>query len=344
MKFDYVIGNPPYQDNTLGYNDSYAPPVYDKFIDASYTIADKVELIHPARFLFNAGSTPKEWNRKMLANEHFKILHCERNSKKIFPNTDIKGGIAISYYDAQKNFGKIGTFTIFDELNSIIKKVKNSDNFESLSKIAVSAYTYHFTENLYKENPYLRKRASKGHEYDLKSNVFEYLSEVFFDKKPNDGKEYVKILGRLNKERTYKYIRKDYLNEQENMRKYKIFIAGANGSGTLGETMSALIIGEPFTGTTESFMSIGYFDNENEVKNCLKYIKSKFNRVLLGVLKATPNITPDKYSYVPLQDFTEKSDIDWSKTIHEIDEQLYKKYKLTQDEINFIETHVKEME
>lgn len=129
MKFDYVIGNPPYQNNTIGDNDSYAPPVYDKFIDAAYTIADRVELIHPARFLFNAGSTPKAWNKKMLSNEHFKILHCEQSSKNIFPSTDIKGGVVISYYDAKKEFGEIGTFTMYDELNSIIKKVKNTKDF-----------------------------------------------------------------------------------------------------------------------------------------------------------------------------------------------------------------------
>jgi len=146
MKFDYVIGNPPYQDNTIGDNDSFAPPVYDKFIDAAYTIADKVELIHPARFLFNAGSTPKAWNKKMLSDEHLKILHCESSSKVIFPNTDIKGGVAISYHDNTKNFGEIGTFTMFDELNSIMKKVKSRNDFKSLSDIAVSAYTFHLTE------------------------------------------------------------------------------------------------------------------------------------------------------------------------------------------------------
>ena len=66
MKFDYVIGNPPYQDETLGDNGTYAPPVYNLFMDETYKVADKVELIHPARFLFNAGSTPKAWNQKML--------------------------------------------------------------------------------------------------------------------------------------------------------------------------------------------------------------------------------------------------------------------------------------
>ena len=89
-KFFAVIGNPPYQDETIGNNKTFAPPIYDKFIDESYEIAENVELIHPARFLVNAGSTPKMWNKKMLSDEHFKILHFEEDSSKIFPNTDIK--------------------------------------------------------------------------------------------------------------------------------------------------------------------------------------------------------------------------------------------------------------
>ena len=91
FKFDVIIGNPPYQDKTIGNNDTYAPPVYNQFIDESYEIADKVELIHPARFLFNAGSTPKAWNEKMLNDSHFKVLEYEEHSGKVFPNTDIKG-------------------------------------------------------------------------------------------------------------------------------------------------------------------------------------------------------------------------------------------------------------
>ncbi len=89
MKFDFCIGNPPYQDNTLGDNANFAPPVYNKFMDASYEITDKVELIHPARFLFNVGSTPKEWNQKILNDSHFKVLYYEQDSSKVFPNTDI---------------------------------------------------------------------------------------------------------------------------------------------------------------------------------------------------------------------------------------------------------------
>ena len=96
MKFDFIIGNPPYQDETIGENKTFAPPIYHLFLDGTYKISDHVELIHPARFLFNAGSTPKEWNKKMLDDPHLKVLYYEPNSSKVFVNTDIKGGIAIT--------------------------------------------------------------------------------------------------------------------------------------------------------------------------------------------------------------------------------------------------------
>ena len=103
--FDYVIGNPPYNEDfeNSGDNGNYAKPVYDKFMDAAYEISDKVELIHPARFLFNAGSTPKDWNKKMLEDTHFKVLSYEANSAKIFPDTDIKGGVAVTFRNAKKD-------------------------------------------------------------------------------------------------------------------------------------------------------------------------------------------------------------------------------------------------
>lgn len=92
--FDYVIGNPPYNEDfeNSGDNGKFGKPVYHHFMDAAYELSEKVELIHPARFLFNAGSTPKAWNEKMLNDKHFKVLQYSANSKDIFPNTDIKGG------------------------------------------------------------------------------------------------------------------------------------------------------------------------------------------------------------------------------------------------------------
>lgn len=95
------------------------PPVYNYFMDEAYRVADAVELITPARFLFDAGYTPKEWNRKMLDDEHFKICEYQADCTKVFANTDIKGGVAISYRDSRKKFGAIGTFTKYPPIARI---------------------------------------------------------------------------------------------------------------------------------------------------------------------------------------------------------------------------------
>lgn len=343
MKFDYVIGNPPYQDETLGDNKGFAPPVYNKFLDASYEIADKVEMIHPARFLFNAGSTPKAWNEKMLNDSHLTVLHYESESSKIFANTDIKGGVVITYRDKVKNYGAIEHFIVFDELRSIARKIGKTD-YVPLSKVIYAAESYRFTETMHKENSSVESLLSKGHKYDFKSNVLSKLDNiVFFSEMPKDGSSYIKILGLDGSKRTEKWIRKDYVRVPENFGSYKVFISKANGSGAFGETLSAPIIAEPGIGHTQTFMSIGKCESEQEAIAITKYVKTKFARAMLGVLKITQDCPAPKWKYVSLQDFTAHSDIDWSKSVAEIDRQLYRKYDLTADEIEFIETHVKEM-
>ncbi|MDE5583108.1 MAG: hypothetical protein K2J08_05340 [Ruminococcus sp.] len=127
--------------------------------------------------------------------------------------------------------------------------------------------------------------------------------------------------------------------QHENINKYKIILPTSNGSGAIGEVLST-----PLVGYTRSFISIGAFNTKEEAEACLKYIKSKFSRTMLGVLKITQDNNKETWKYVPLQDFTENSDIDWSVSVAEIDRQLYRKYDFSQEEIDFIETHVKEME
>ena len=117
----------------------------------------------------------------------------------------------------------------------------------------------------------------------------------------------------------------------------------SSGNGGIGETMATSVVGFPGEATTDTFLSVGLFESEIQAENLYKYIKCKFTRALLSILKITQANTSQKWLKVPLQDFTPSSDIDWSKSIHEIDLQLYKKYGLSDEEINFIETHVKEM-
>ena len=108
MKFDFCIGNPPYQISNSVNNRQ--EPIYPSFYDAAEQISNKYILISPARFLFNAGLTPKEWNQKMLNDKHVKVEYFNQNSAEIFTNTDIKGGVAIMYRDSEVDFGAIGNF------------------------------------------------------------------------------------------------------------------------------------------------------------------------------------------------------------------------------------------
>ncbi|GAB2021553.1 hypothetical protein RyT2_06270 [Pseudolactococcus yaeyamensis] len=346
FKFDVVIGNPPYQEESVG-DSTQAPPIYHKFMDSAYQVADKVELITPARFLFNAGATGKAWNEKMLADEHLKVVYFNQNANEVFNNTDIKGGIAVTYRDKDKKFGAINTFTSFEELNTILHKVApNIKN--SFSEIIYGQNAYQYTFKLHEVYPKAVELLSKGHEKDITTNAFERLPFIYHDDKPNDEFDYIQIYGRFENDRVYKYVRKDFISEHENLNKYKVFLPKANGSGAIGEVLSTPLIGTPLIGTpligaTQTFISIGAFDTEFEAQATLKYIKSKFARTMLGILKLTQDNPAPKWKFVPLQDFTANSDIDWSQSIPNIDKQLYKKYGLDDNEIEFIETKVKEM-
>ncbi len=337
MKFDAVVGNPPYQVTATG-DANGSDPIYNLFIDVSCKLADKATMIHPARFLFNAGKTPKDWNQKILNDEHFKVVKYWAKSDEVFPTVDIKGGVAVTYWDKNKNFGKIGTFVAFEELQSALRKVKASD-FKSFSDLIYGRDLYKITEKLYEENSWAEDRQSKGHRYDCGSNIFEIFPELFFDKKPNDGTEYAQIYGRENNNRILKWIKKTYIKIPDNFDFYKIFIPKANGSGAIGEVLST-----PIVGSTTTFLSVGKFTTKEGAENCMKYIKTKFARAMLGTLKVTQDNPRETWANVPLQDFTLNSDIDWTASIQEIDRQLYKKYSLAQAEIDFIEKNVKAME
>ncbi|MEC5379233.1 restriction endonuclease, partial [Staphylococcus hominis] len=126
--------------------------------------------------------------------------------------------------------------------------------------------------------------------------------------------------------------------------KYKVLLAKSNGSGSFGERLTEPVIASPFEGHTQTFISIGKFDTQYEATAVAKYIKTKFLRALLGTLKVTQDNKKASWSNIPLQDFTNYSDIDWLKSISEIDQQLYKKYNLSENEIKFIEENVKAME
>lgn len=341
MRFNFVIGNPPYQDETIGDNKGFAPPIYHKFLDEAYKVSDAVEMIHPARFLFNAGSTPKTWNAKMLNDVHFKVLHYESDASKIFPNTDIKGGVVVTYHDIGQDFGAIKIFTPYDEMNSIMKKAAPKGENDSLMSIIYLQNRFNL-DLLYRDYPeYQSVIGSDGKDKRFRNNIFDKIPIFVLNRIAETD---IRVIGVSKNKRIWMYIPSKYIEHgHENLDKWKALVARVNGSGSFGEVLSSPIISAPNEGYTQTFIGIGGFNSKWEAENVLKYLKSKFCRTMLGILKITQDNNRETWRMVPLQNFTSSSDIDWSKSIADIDRQLYAKYGLDDKEIAFIESHVKEM-
>ena len=342
MKFNVIVGNPPYQMRQEKTSDN---PIYHLFMDLAHNLSERAALITPGRFLFNAGKTPKDWNEKMLSDEHLKVISYYNNSNDVFPGIDIMGGIVITLRDKKQTFEKIETFTSYAEIKTIIDKVVDKD-FESLSDLIYAPESYRLSKKLHELHPNIANKLSKGHLYDLTTNIFSKLPNIFLTEKPKNPSNYIQIIGRENNSRVSKWIKRIYVESHENLEYYKVLVPKSNGSGALGVVIPTALIGVPQiagkgTGHNQSFISIGAFSTKYEAESCMKYISSKFARLLLGSLKVTQDNKKNVWKFVPMQDFSKKSKIDWSKPIADIDKQLYKKYKLTKEEIAFIENMIK---
>lgn len=365
MKFNAIVGNPPYQ--VVSDVNNRQTPIYHLFYQIAEKLSSIYSLISPARFLFNAGLTPPEWNQKMLNNEHIKVAYYTEDSSQLFPNTNINGGVAVIYGNTNLSFKPIHRFIPHDTLGIIASRFKK-DEANNLTSIMYGGRSdLKFNETFLRDYPnskedrltfIQRKRPNvtalgPNEEYELKSSTLEALSYAFksdIEKKS----DYYHILGLVGAKRTWKYIERKYLTprypNKNNIDKFKVIIAESDGAaGQVGKPIPAQIcgipcVGNPYDSATSTFMSIGAFDSREEALNCSKYVKTKFLRCLLGILKVTQHTPPSVWAYIPLQDFTPSSDIDWTVSIEEIDRQLYRKYNLSDEEIAFIEKTIKPME
>ena len=343
IKFAAVVGNPPYQEEGLN---TRKAPIYHHFYNLAFDLAEKTTLITPGRFLYKAGQTPKEWMDKILNDKHFKVVRYFQDSSDVFPSVEIKGGVVITYRDSKTNFGAIKFFTNHIELSSILAKVKmKSEKEESnFSDLVSSRGMYRFSEKFFAQHPEVNDIIKKGTGNMITSNSFELFPNIFLSDKPNDNDSYMQIFGRKGNQREYRWVKQGYILDNEYVSSYNVLVTEANGSGALGEALSSPLIAPPMIGHTDTFLSIGIFESQEEAENCLKYVCSKFARTLLGTLKATQHNPKDTWSNIPIQNFTSSSDIDWNQPIANIDKQLYKKYELTSNEQKFIESMIKPME
>lgn len=343
VKINAIVGNPPYQEEGIS---TRKAPIYHLFYDIAFNLASKVTLITPGRFLFRAGQTPKEWTERMLNDPHLKVVKYFKKTSEIFPNVDIKGGVAITYRDTDQNFGIIGDYSEYDELSSILQKVLDYPGFKKgdFASLISSQGLYRFSDVAFSEHPEIYAVQGSGTAAKITSNAFEHLPKVFLENEPQDTSKYIRILGRTKGERVYRWIEKRYVLPSDGYcETYNVFVPEANGTGAIGEVLSTPVIGVPVIGHTDTFLSIGKFADAQQADRCLRYVKTKMARCMLGTLKATQHNPRDTWANVPLQDFTDNSDIDWSQSVADIDRQLYRKYGLTDDEIAFIESMIKPM-
>ena len=345
VKFEAVVGNPPYQENIGSTaNQSLSKQLFPAFVTMFIKMQPMyLSLLTPSRwFTGNAQDRSFVTLRAFLRkNNHFSKMVNYLNTKEVFTGVDLPGGVNYSLYerDYQGNidFTEISNGVknrssrpLFEEgldivlpLNrmiSILQKV-TLNNFISMETIVTGRNTFGVPANDTDLNAILSNERTNETPLSIQCayEKIAYISENAVTR------------------------RKDLIN------KWKIFTSKMNGgAGTLLDGKPVSIIGKTFISgermvCSNALLAIGSFDNENEAKNLQKYMHGKFFRFMLGIKKIAQVLTSNIYAFVPVQDFTENSDIKWDKTIAEIDQQLYEKYGLTQEEIDFIEKMIKPM-
>ena len=268
-------------------------------------------------------------------------FHYEPDATRLFHDTEIKGGIAITFRSDSKDFGAIGTFTSYQEMNGVVKKVNQVEHGKNrLDSIIASQGLFRFSKLAFDAFPQVRALSGKGTGAKIVSNIIKKAPELFSSKR---NEKSIRILGRIDGNREYRFINKEYIENNKYIDGYKLFLPEANSQGHFGETLTLPILGLPGDGSADTYLSAGPFKTEIEARTLETYLKTKFFRAMLGIKKVTQHCPPAVWNMIPMQDFTPSSDIDWSQSIHDIDLQLYQKYGLDETEIEFIESHVKEM-
>ena len=338
MNFDAIVGNPPYQVMDGGGTGSSAVPVYQHFVElAKSACPNYTTLIMPSRWM-TGGKGLDKFRTNMISDHQIQIIHDFIDGSQIFSSVLIEGGICYILWQNKyngpcrfishlANSTTISSSRYLDEddcdviirdsrVISIIKKVNTKDN--SFANLVSSRNPF----NIGNEDEIISKTPSNRMLFGRFDNErgIRFLPENF---NPSKGCDFIGV--------------------------WKIFMSKADGAaGMLGNPIPAKIIGNPELGNpqticSETFLATGPFDSDVEANNVIKYTKTKFFRILVGAIKLK-NMTSSTYKFVPLQDFTAESDIDWSRSVAEIDRQLYDKYGLTEEERKFIESMIKPME
>jgi site-specific DNA-methyltransferase (adenine-specific) len=318
MKFDVIIGNPPYQLATGGAQ-AQAVPLYHKFVEQAKKLNPRfLTMIIPSRW-FTGGFGLDDFRDKMLNDKRLKIIHDFLNASECFPGVDIKGGVCYFLWD-RDNPGLCKIITHENnEITSTMERPlleKGYDVFIRYNNaIPILKKVLEF-----KEEPF-NKQISSQRPFGLPTNFKSFL--------PTGDSSSIKLYG--NRFVGYLRDKKDLTKNLELVNKWKLYVPKAIGSGDSKTDWVKPLIGEPNSVCTETYVVFGPYNSKKEAENVLSYTQTKFFHFLLTLKKNTQDALVKAYMFIPNQDFSKS----WN------DEELYKKYHLTQEEINFIEGMVR---
>lgn len=333
MKFDVIIGNPPYQLSDGGAGAS-AIPIYDRFITQAKKLNPQyLTMIIPARWM-TGGRGLDDFRYEMIHDKRIQIMHDFANSAECFTGVEIKGGVCYFLWNRSYN----GMCQVFRHHNDSVREsnrflVEEGDNIFVREDRLISIKNKVAINN----EPSFENIVSSMKPYGLRGDVFKDPYKYGLPAMAEKPKEnYYSVIGLLNLKRTYRYIPKDYPITTKNncLHNYKLFVTRNWGVGSFEDIPSAPIIARPGDVCTETFVEFGPFDTEIKVKNVLTYLSTKFFRALVAIRKQDQSSSKSVYHYVPMQDFSKP----WT------DEELYAKYNLSNEEIEFIETMIKPMD
>lgn len=328
MDFDVVVGNPPYQEDDKGAGSS-SVPIYNKFILLSDKLSKKyISLITPSKW-FAGGKGLDQFRNEMLNKDSIKIMVDYDNAKELFPNTSIAGGV--NYFIIDKDYhGEVQftnvhdgrSTTSFRRMNEFNTFVRYNEAVSIIHKIGKTDYVSNY---VFPRNPFgFSSKDRGGTDGDI-----TLISSAGIGKVKLGDIKYGSDM--INK---YKLciskVTSEHANEPDKNGQYRI--------------ISSNFIVPPQSVVTDSYLVIFSSDNEYEIQSYWKYMKTKFYRSLLLQSVTSINLSKDKFQFIPMQIFSSNEDIDWSKSIPEIDQQLYEKYGLDDGEIAFIEEKVKTMD
>jgi Eco57I restriction-modification methylase/Type III restriction enzyme, res subunit len=342
MKFNVIVGNPPYQQSDGGAQAS-AKPIYNLFVDIAKNLnPSNIAMIMPTRW-FAGGRGLNEFRDQMLNDTHISELHDFLKPELIFQNINLRGGICYflwdKAYDNTKGLTKV--FTYKDDLTPNI-------NTRSLKTVDSDILIRHSIaiEMINKINSHKEFESFENHISSLRPFGFRgYFSKDEKFRDSNKGlKEPVICYGKGKK---IGYLERDEITKNtEWIDKFKIYTPRANNIGTeLNDDNLNTFVGSPKTICTESYIVVGVDLELDKISatNLCKYFTTKFARFQHSIGKASQDATSKTYKFIPVQNFTSDSDINWSNPTEEIDKQLNAKYKLTNIEIKFIESMIKPM-